>query len=124
MGDWGPGSSHLKMWETEAQIGQSKSIPWFLCLVAEPGFGARLCTATSKQPCPFNTHLQAVFTLRSQQPSFPWPPSSSPKVPKWVGGWVIFTSRVGKGAKAEAGANQWRQLRLKYRTKLHPANSA
>ena len=60
-----------------------------------------------------------MFTLRSQQPSSPWPPSSSPKVPK-LGGAVIFTSRVGKGAKAEAGAIQWHQLRLKYDDKAPP----
>lgn len=96
--------------------------------VAEPRFGARLSTAAIKKPCPPKKKkkkamphptpgLHAVFTLRSQQPSFPSP---QPTPQRCQNGGVIFTDRVGKGAKAEAGAVQWRQLRLKYNEKAPP----
>lgn len=60
------------------------------------------------QPHPAPT---VVFTAPFQQS-----PSHSPKLPNGF----IFTYWVGKGAKAEAGAVLWRQLRLKYNEKVPP----
>lgn len=119
MTEWCPGSSQLKKRETEAQIEDTKHHCPSLWFVAEPRSAARLLLPKKKKKVPHSTPSPpySVYTV------FPatllsLPSSNSPKVPKL--GAVIFTYRVGKGAKADAGAIQWRQLKLKHNEKAPP----
>lgn len=106
----------VKTQETEAQTREIKC-PHPCGWQQSQGVGPD-STAAMEKPCPIQTPSPGSVYTAFPATLLPRPHPTPQRCQH--GGDGIFTNRVGKRAKAEAGAIQWRQLRLKYNEKAPP----